>query len=77
MYKRQSETKAEIDRFITALLAIRAEIKAIENAEISAEDSPCLLYTSHAAKAIAIVASDLLALTILKEPGAMGADIAV
>ncbi len=36
----ESETKAEIDRFITALLAIRAEIKAIENAEISAEDSP-------------------------------------
>ena len=36
----ESETKAEIDRFITALLAIRAEIKAIENAEISSEDSP-------------------------------------
>jgi glycine dehydrogenase len=36
----ESETKAEIDRFITALLAIRAEIKAVENGEISAEDSP-------------------------------------
>ncbi len=36
----ESETKAEIDRFITALLAIREEIKAVENAEISAEDSP-------------------------------------
>ena len=36
----ESETKAEIDRFITALLAIRAEIRAVENGEISSEDSP-------------------------------------
>ena len=36
----ESETKAEIDRFINALLAIRAEIKAVEDGEISAEDSP-------------------------------------
>ena len=36
----ESETKAEIDRFITALLAIRAEIKAVERGEISAENSP-------------------------------------
>ena len=36
----ESETKAEIDRFITALLAIRAEIKAVENGEISPENSP-------------------------------------
>ncbi len=36
----ESETKAEIDRFITALLAIRAEIAAVEKGEISAEDSP-------------------------------------
>ena len=36
----ESETKAEIDRFITALLAIRAEIKAVEAGEIAPEDSP-------------------------------------
>ena len=36
----ESETKAEIDRFITALLAIRAEIDAVEKGEIRAEDSP-------------------------------------
>ncbi len=36
----ESETKAEIDRFITALLAIRAEIAAVEKGEITAEDSP-------------------------------------
>ena len=36
----ESETKAEIDRFITALLAIRAEIKAVELGEISSENSP-------------------------------------
>ncbi len=36
----ESETKAEIDRFVTALLAIRSEIAAIEAGEIAAEDSP-------------------------------------
>ncbi len=36
----ESETKAEIDRFITALLAIRAEIAAVEAGDISSEDSP-------------------------------------
>lgn len=36
----ESETKAEIDRFINALLAIRAEISDVERGDISAEDSP-------------------------------------
>ena len=36
----ESETKAEIDRFITALLSIREEIRAVEHGQISAEDSP-------------------------------------
>ncbi|MGA0541828.1 aminomethyl-transferring glycine dehydrogenase [Neotabrizicola sp. VNH66] len=36
----ESETKAEIDRFITALLAIRDEIRSVEAGEIAAEDSP-------------------------------------
>jgi len=36
----ESETKAEIDRFVTALQAIRAEIRAVERGEISAVDSP-------------------------------------
>lgn len=36
----ESETKAEIDRFITAMEAIRAEIAAVEAGEISAEASP-------------------------------------
>ena len=36
----ESETKAEIDRFITALLAIRAEIAAIERGEMDAENNP-------------------------------------
>ena len=40
-------------------------------------DFTALIERLHAAKAIAVVATDLLALCLLKEPGAMGADIAV
>ena len=36
----ESETKAEIDRFVGALLAIRDEIREIERGEIAAADSP-------------------------------------
>jgi glycine dehydrogenase len=47
----ESETKAEIDRFITALLSIRAEIAAVERGEISAEDSP-LRHAPHTVAAL-------------------------
>ncbi|MDP2061845.1 MAG: aminomethyl-transferring glycine dehydrogenase [Phaeovulum sp.] len=36
----ESETKAELDRFITALLAIRAEIRDIAEGRIAADQSP-------------------------------------
>ncbi|MFN3276335.1 MAG: aminomethyl-transferring glycine dehydrogenase [Paracoccus sp. (in: a-proteobacteria)] len=36
----ESETKAEIDRFVTALLAIRAEITEVAEGRIAAADSP-------------------------------------
>ncbi|MCL1627430.1 aminomethyl-transferring glycine dehydrogenase [Roseibaca sp. V10] len=36
----ESETKVEIDRFITALLAIREEIRAVERGEVTPEASP-------------------------------------
>jgi len=41
------------------------------------QDFTAQIAALHAAKALAIVATDLLALCLLKEPGAMGADIAV
>jgi glycine dehydrogenase len=36
----ESETKAELDRFIDAMLAIRAEIRDIEEGRIDAENNP-------------------------------------
>jgi glycine dehydrogenase len=36
----ESETKAELDRFCDAMLAIREEVRAVERGEISAEESP-------------------------------------
>ncbi|MCJ8140363.1 aminomethyl-transferring glycine dehydrogenase [Falsirhodobacter halotolerans] len=36
----ESETKAEIDRFVAALLSIREEIRAVEQGEIAADQSP-------------------------------------
>ncbi|RYH07914.1 aminomethyl-transferring glycine dehydrogenase [Tropicimonas sp. IMCC6043] len=42
----ESETKAELDRFIDAMLSIRSEIAAVEAGEIAYEDSP-LRYAPH------------------------------
>ncbi|TQS72282.1 aminomethyl-transferring glycine dehydrogenase [Rhodobacteraceae bacterium] len=36
----ESETKAELDRFIAAMLSIREEVRAVEAGTIAAEDSP-------------------------------------
>src|SRR6056297_2548932 len=36
----ESETKAELDRFVTAMRTIRAEIRAVESGEIATEESP-------------------------------------
>jgi glycine dehydrogenase len=36
----ESETKAELDRFVTAMLAIREEIAAVERGESDREDNP-------------------------------------
>ncbi|MBM2576902.1 aminomethyl-transferring glycine dehydrogenase [Jannaschia sp. Os4] len=36
----ESETKAELDRFCTAMLAIRAEVAQIERGNLTVEDSP-------------------------------------
>ncbi len=36
----ESETKAELDRFITAMLAIRDEIAAVERGDLPADDNP-------------------------------------
>lgn len=36
----ESETKAELDRFITAMLAIREEIAAVEAGDMPADDNP-------------------------------------
>ncbi|MCU4655017.1 aminomethyl-transferring glycine dehydrogenase [Roseibacterium sp. SDUM158016] len=39
----ESETKAELDRFVTAMLAIRDEIAAVESGSIAVEESPLRL----------------------------------
>jgi len=36
----ESETKAELDRFITAMLSIRAEIQAVQDGAADAENNP-------------------------------------
>ena len=48
----ESESKEELDRFCEAMIAIRQEIRAIENGDINAADSP-LKYAPHTAEVIA------------------------
>jgi glycine dehydrogenase len=47
----ESETKAELDRFVTAMLSIRAEIAAIERGEMDAENNP-LKHAPHTVNAL-------------------------
>ncbi len=47
----ESETKAELDRFITAMLSIRDEIAAIEQGEMDAENNP-LKHAPHTVNAL-------------------------
>jgi glycine dehydrogenase len=48
----ESEPKAELDRFCEAMIAIRAEIKAIEDGRLPRDDNP-LKHAPHTAEAIA------------------------
>ncbi len=48
----ESEDKVELDRFIDAMVAIRAEIAAIERGEITAEES-ALRHAPHTAESVA------------------------
>jgi glycine dehydrogenase len=47
----ESETKAELDRFITAMLSIREEIAAVEKGEIDRENNP-LKHAPHTVNAL-------------------------
>jgi glycine dehydrogenase len=47
----ESESKGELDRFIDAMIAIRAEIRAIESGELSRDDNP-LKHAPHTALAV-------------------------
>jgi glycine dehydrogenase len=47
----ESESKAELDRFIAAMIAIRAEIRAIEEGRLDKEDNP-LKHAPHTAQAV-------------------------
>ena len=53
----ESESKAELDRFCDAMIAIRDEIRAIENGEFDAENNP-LHNAPHTAKAVVTEAWD-------------------
>ncbi|MEP6657218.1 MAG: glycine dehydrogenase (aminomethyl-transferring), partial [Betaproteobacteria bacterium] len=47
----ESESKAELDRFIAAMIAIRSEIRAIEEGRLPREDNP-LKHAPHTAQAV-------------------------
>ncbi|HKP66998.1 MAG TPA: aminomethyl-transferring glycine dehydrogenase [Casimicrobiaceae bacterium] len=47
----ESESKGELDRFIDAMIAIRAEVRAIESGELSRDDNP-LKHAPHTALAV-------------------------
>ena len=48
----ESESKAELDRFVDAMIAIRAEIRAVEEGRLDREDNP-LKHAPHTARAAA------------------------
>jgi glycine dehydrogenase len=50
----ESESKAELDRFIDAMIAIRAEIRAVEEGRLDREDNPL----KHAPHTAAMVSAD-------------------
>ncbi|TCO79256.1 glycine dehydrogenase (decarboxylating) alpha subunit /glycine dehydrogenase (decarboxylating) beta subunit [Plasticicumulans lactativorans] len=50
----ESESKAELDRFIEAMIAIREEIRAVESGVLDAEDNPL----KHAPHTAAVVSAD-------------------
>ena len=47
----ESESKAELDRFIDAMMCIREEVAAVERGDIAADDSP-LHYAPHTAESL-------------------------
>jgi glycine dehydrogenase len=53
----ESESRAELDRFCDAMIAIREEIRAVEERRISAADSP-LRHAPHTARAVTATAWD-------------------
>ena len=52
----ESEPKGELDRFVTAMIAIRDEIRAIERGALDRDDNP-LKHAPHTASAVTAVAS--------------------
>ena len=66
----ESESKAELDRFCDAMLAIRAEIQAVQDGSVSPDDSPL----HHAPHTAALVAGDNWTRAYSRETAAFPAD---